>query len=173
MKPTPLFVQPSLESIAYRLRKLRKERGWSLADVESISGGAIKAVVLGSYERSDRALSVKRAIELANLYSVPLSHLLSEPRNAPASIGSRQIVIDLRRARKSSSVDAALKNGKFEIFMTFISWIASQRSDWNGEVMSLRQSDLSILGLLLFLNQNEVLTWLESKELLLTVPSHS
>ncbi|MEK6649086.1 MAG: helix-turn-helix transcriptional regulator [Actinomycetota bacterium] len=171
--PRPLFTQPTSADIAARLRTLRKARGWSLSDVEMISKGAIKAVVLGSYERSDRSLSVRRAIELANLYSVPLAHLLCPPEtqaNLDASRG--RIMIDLRKASRLSSVNPANEE-RIRIFTTFLSWIAAQRSDWNGEVLSLRRSDLAALALLTFTSEGAVMEWLASEKLLLIKPDRS
>lgn len=168
--PTQLFIQPTTADIANRLRTLRKARRWSLADVERISKGAIKAVVLGSYERSDRSLSVHRAIELANLYSVPLAHLLCPPEvQVSLDASPSRITIDLRRA---SHLTPAHEE-KNRIFTTFIAWIAAQRSDWNGEVLSLRRSDLALLALLTFTNEGAVMEWLGFEKLLLTKPDHS
>ena len=58
------------------LRAVRNRRGWSLHDVENESGGQWKAVVVGSYERGDRALTVPRLVGLADFYGVPASSLL-------------------------------------------------------------------------------------------------
>lgn len=169
--PLQLFAQTTMADIAQRLRSLRKARGWSLADVEKVSHGAIKAVVLGSYERSDRSLSVTRAIELADLYNVPLAHLLcgpTSPRNCEPKF--TRVMIDLRRASSLSAVTPA-EIERVRIFTTFIAWIASLRSDWNGEVMSLRRSDVATLALLTFADEDSTLSWLIDQELLLTEPA--
>ncbi|MBI3430465.1 MAG: helix-turn-helix domain-containing protein [Actinobacteria bacterium] len=155
-----IFSQPTLESIAFRIRKLRKDRGWSLIDVEHKSKGRFKAVVLGSYERGDRALSVKRAIDLATLYSVPLHYLLAEPE-IEVSGRRKALILDLRKVRTSSGSDE-----KIRILINFISWISNQRNDWNGEVMSLREGDLSLLGLLLFSTEAGVIEWLKEQQFL-------
>lgn len=157
-----IFFQPTQESIATRIRKLRKDRGWSLADIERKSKGGFKAVVLGSYERGDRALSVKRAIDLATIYSVPLHFLLAEPEIEVK--GRRKVLIlDLRRVRTAVKGDE-----KTGILINFLSWISNQRNDWNGEVMSLRESDLSLLGLVLFFTEDDVFEWLRSQDFLFT-----
>lgn len=155
-----IFFQPTQESIAIRLRKLRKARGWSLADIERRSKGRFKAVVLGSYERGDRALSIKRAIELATIYSVPLHYLLAEPENDIKAV-KKALILDLRKVRMALKSDA-----KIEILINFISWISNQRNDWNGEVMSLRDSDLSLLGLVLFFTEEGVIEWLKTQDFL-------
>jgi transcriptional regulator with XRE-family HTH domain len=170
-KPAQLFAQTTTADIANRLRTLRKARGWSLGDVEKVSRGAIKAVVLGSYERSDRSLSVSRAIQLADLYSVPLVHLLcgsDDKRNCEPEFN--RIMIDLRRAASLPTTNPA-GNERVRIFTTCIRWIASLRSDWNGEVMSLRRSDVATLALLTFTDEVSVVKWLNSERLLLTEPA--
>ena len=53
------------ELCAQRLRDLRRSRGLTLDQCESMSGGVIKAVVLGSYERGTRAISLARLTQLA------------------------------------------------------------------------------------------------------------
>lgn len=160
--------QPSAKSIAERLRTLRRERGWSLADVERISKGSVKAVVLGSYERCDRALSLNRAIELANIFSIPLIHLLAAPeKSAPVPTRST-LMIDLRRTRSLAENSAGTEDAVLHIFSSFLAWIATRRSDWNGEVMSLRESDGATLALMTLMNENELLDWLTQNRLLVT-----
>ena len=62
--------------IGANLRKIRLLKGFTLKDVEEKSKGKWKAVVIGSYERGNRALTIKKAIVLADFYQVPLGHLL-------------------------------------------------------------------------------------------------
>jgi transcriptional regulator with XRE-family HTH domain len=161
-----LFTQPTPESVSLRLRQLRKERGWSLHEVEKISKGRIKAVVLGSYERADRALSLKRAIELANFYSIPLSHLLNSVTADNLSDGTR-VVIDLRRV----SAIAQRSDSKTLALVDFVRWIADQRSDWNGEVMSVRDSDIAVLALMARTDQSQISEWLTNEKLILSAIS--
>lgn len=62
--------------VGERLRQARKRKGWSLHRVQDETGGAWPAVVVGSYERGDRAVSVVRLLALAELYGVPVVSLL-------------------------------------------------------------------------------------------------
>ncbi|MEI6844519.1 MAG: helix-turn-helix transcriptional regulator [Actinomycetes bacterium] len=166
----PLYEQTTITDVALRLRLTRKSHGWSLGDVERLTRGRIKAVVLGSYERSDRTLSVKRAIELATLYHVPLSHLLCAPENSPApGEDGFRIVIDLRAVAmvKAGPIDARLNQ-----LRTFLAWIIGQRSDWNGEILSLRKADLSNLALITFATEGEIAQWLGGKKFLITALNH-
>ncbi|CAB4650492.1 unannotated protein [freshwater metagenome] len=162
---TPIFTQPSTYDIAARLRLIRKSRHWSLGDIEQRTHGRIKAVVLGSYERSDRALSVKRAIELAAMYEVPLSYLLCAPGSSPStSQPIFRLIVDLRAISASTdSSDAMLTT-----VQTFLGWIAGQRNDWNGEILSLRKADLDNLALLTFSTQESMTKWLADGKYLLT-----
>ena len=160
--PPKLFIEPTEESISHRIRKLRKDRGWSLSDVEGLSKGKFKAIALGSYERGDRALSLRRAIDLAAIYSVPLHYLLAEPE-IEVSGGKKALILDLRRVRNSPGRDEKARS-----LMSFLAWISNQRNDWNGEVMSLRGGDLSLLGLLLFSTEEGVIEWFKKQDFLFT-----
>jgi transcriptional regulator with XRE-family HTH domain len=67
-------------ALGARLRAIRNQQGLSLQGVEDKSHGRWKAVVVGSYERGDRAVTVQRLSELAVFYGVPVSELLPDPR---------------------------------------------------------------------------------------------
>ena len=71
------------KALGTRLRAIRMQQHLSLHGVERKSGGKWKAVVVGSYERGDRAVSVQRLAELADFYGVPVSDLL--PRTTARS----------------------------------------------------------------------------------------
>src|SRR2546430_16185007 len=66
------------KSLGARLRSIRQQQGLSLQGVEEKSAGRWKAVVVGSYERGDRAVTVSRLAELADFYRVPVAELLPE-----------------------------------------------------------------------------------------------
>lgn len=63
-------------ALGSRLRAIRQQQGLSLQGVEEKSGGRWKAVVIGSYERGDRAVTVAKLAELADFYGVPVGELL-------------------------------------------------------------------------------------------------
>ena len=71
-------------ALGARLRAIRNQQGLSLQGVEDKSHGRWKAVVVGSYERGDRAVTVQRLSELAVFYGVPVSELLPDPRPSSA-----------------------------------------------------------------------------------------
>ncbi len=79
-------------AIGERLREARRSVGLSLAGVERESGGRFKAVVVGSYERGDRAISVARLLDLADLYRLPAVELLPAAERADPLVAARRYV---------------------------------------------------------------------------------
>jgi transcriptional regulator with XRE-family HTH domain len=65
------------KTLGARLRAIRTQQGLSLHGVEEKSRGRWKAVVVGSYERGDRSVTVQKLAELAEFYGVPVSELRS------------------------------------------------------------------------------------------------
>jgi transcriptional regulator with XRE-family HTH domain len=117
---------------AERLRVIRKSKGWSLQDVELRSNGKWKAVVIGSYERGDRAISLKKAISLMEFYQVQISELF--PEVAPI-VSIRSLTLDL--VRVSTGTDS--KNEQIKRFTRLVS---DRRKDWNGQLLTIRANDL-------------------------------
>lgn len=158
---------PTIESISSRLRSIRTAKGLSLSDVERASQRTIRAVVLGSYERGDRALTLKRAITIAAFYGVPLTYLIEEPSVDTGS--SAAPVLDLRRLRQIMADERRMRLTSMQLraLITFISGIVKLRNDWNGEVLSLRAADLQFLALAVGKNTNEIQEILEGEHLLL------
>ena len=161
MKSNSALTQPTTETVSKRLRAIRKSRGWTLRDIESRSDGSIKAVVMGSYERGTRAISLARALELANLFAIPISELLSEPdlrRNENPSFRR----FDQRRIAKLLLEGDDERLGKVNNFLVAI---AQRRGDWNGEILSLRSTDLDTLTLILEMSQAQLTEWLSNKNI--------
>ena len=141
---------------ADRLRIIRKSKGWSLQDVERNSNGKWKAVVIGSYERADRAISLKKAISLMEFYQVPVSELFPD---IPPQVSTRSIAIDLV---KLSEVQSEYSS----VIQRFVRGICDRRKDWNGQVLTVRVNDLQFLAMLLQQAEPELLTELENLSLL-------
>ena len=129
------------KALGARLRAICTQQGLSLHGVEEKSRGRWKAVVVGSYERGDRAVTVQRLSELADFYGVPVSELLPEGDSTPASEPASRIIIDLEQL---SSVPAE----KAAPLARYAATIQSQRGDYNGRVLSIRQEDLRSLALI-------------------------
>jgi len=86
------------ERVGERLRSIRRQRGFSLQDVQRVSEGEFKAAVLGAYERGERSLSVPRLHRLAGYYGVPVVQLLPpEPAAMVVDPERESITIDLAR----------------------------------------------------------------------------
>ena len=141
---------------ADRLRIIRKSKGWSLQDVERNSNGKWKAVVIGSYERSDRAISLRKAISLMEFYQVPISELF--PQITP-EVRGRRISLNLTRLSENQGEIA-------ERLMAFTRSISDRRKDWNGKLLTIRANDLQFLALVLGLSESATLDYLAETELL-------
>lgn len=86
-------------SLGLRLRAARRQRGWSLGELESYTGGEFKASVVGAYERGERALSVQRLVRLAEVYAVSAAELL------PMTTSDRGLLIDVDMAAEAKDGD--------------------------------------------------------------------
>ena len=129
------------KALGARLRAIRTQQGLSLHGVEEKSQGRWKAVVVGSYERGDRAVTVQRLSELADFYGVPVSELLPEGHSAPASEPASRLIIDLEQL-------SAVPADKAAPLARYAATIQSQRGDYNGRVLSIRQEDLRSLAVI-------------------------
>ena len=152
-----------MEEIAARLRSIRLSRNLTLADVETKSHKKLRAVALGSYERGDRSLTVKKASELSNFYEVPLSYLLTG--HSPTQGLMYKIVMDLRRVRELSAISTTQSLTQ-KILFSFIFGIIKERQDFNGEVLSLRTSDIEYLTITIGCSDEELRIYLVQNNLI-------
>jgi transcriptional regulator with XRE-family HTH domain len=130
------------KALGGRLRAIRTQQGLSLHGVEEKSQGRWKAVVVGSYERGDRAVTVQRLSELADFYGVPVSELLPEGAAIPsATEPAPRLVIDLEQLSTVPQQQSAP-------LARYAATIQSQRGDYNGRVLSIRQEDLRSLAVI-------------------------
>ncbi len=129
------------KALGSRLRSIRSQQGLSLHGVEQKSKGRWKAVVVGSYERGDRAVTVQRLAELAEFYGVPVAELLPGDRPGSAVEPPPKLVIDLEKLAVAPVEQAGP-------LMRYAAAIQSQRGDYNGKVLSIRQEDLRTLAVI-------------------------
>jgi transcriptional regulator with XRE-family HTH domain len=130
------------KALGARLRAIRAQQHLSLHGVERKSGGRWKAVVVGSYERGDRAVSVQRLAELAAFYGVPVSELLPTERATPSGApGPNKIVLNLERLQNVPSEDAGP-------LIRFAAAIQRERGDYGNRVLSIRNDDLRSLAIM-------------------------
>ncbi len=134
------------EAVGRRLRSIRKQKGLSLQDVEANSEQEFKASVLGAYERGERSLSLPRMQRLASFYGVPVDQLLPPegrgPSNGTTAWSSGGVTLDLNAVEQADGTSA-------EVVERFLRAIQIMRQDFNGRVLTIRRSDLQLLGGLL------------------------
>ena len=129
------------KQLGARLRAIRTPQGLSLHGVEEKSQGRWKAVVVGSYERGDRAVTVQKLSELAEFYGVPVAELLPDSSPRGASEPAPRLVLDLEALGRLPAENGGL-------LTRYARSIQSQRGDYNGKVLSIRQDDLRTLAVI-------------------------
>jgi len=152
-----------IRAVGARLRVVRHQIGLSLQAVESTSNLEFKASVLGAYERGERAISVSRLQRLARLYRVSGDQLLPHEADAtrwwvsekterageaspPQGVAqpwqiSETVTIDLNRLRDVSGPER-------DLIRRFVSMIQVQRQDFNGNLITIRASDVRAIACL-------------------------
>jgi transcriptional regulator with XRE-family HTH domain len=147
-----MSIDNELVALQSRLRAVRVSKGLTLSQVSLQSKGSISAIALGSYERGDRSLSTQKLFEISQIYGIPVVELLSSPSKG---IDSGRVIIDLRKLsiNQDSSTEAPLK---------IIQRIAAMRHDWNGEVISLRSTDVTLLKIFADYSEEEIATFLQN-----------
>lgn len=150
-----------------RLRAVRHQQGLTLQQVEEVSKGEWKAVVVGSYERGDRAISVAKLARLAAFYGVPVSHLLP-PRaeEQPPPSDEPRLVIDLNELPDPESAD-----GHLAAIARFARSIQVQRGDYNGRVLTIRARDLDPVAAAAGADTGSLAEELESRGVLRRMPT--
>ena len=128
-------------ALGARLRAIRAQQGLSLHGIEAKSDGRWKAVVVGSYERGDRAVTVAKLAELAEFYGVPVSELLPDARSARRGPATPKLKIDLQRLGELPPHLAGP-------LARYAAAIQSQRGDYNGKVLTIRAEDLRSLAVI-------------------------
>lgn len=159
---TRLVTNEYQKRLGARLRAIRQQQGLTLQQVEEMSEGRWKAVVVGSYERGDRAVSVAKLAELSDFYNVPVSELLPKEELAGTANGaaSAKVMLDLRQLA-SDALDPDLKP-----VSRFAHTIQMQRGDFNGNVLTIRGEDLRALSVIYGTEQDELIARLEDEGLL-------
>ena len=151
---------PSNVEIGRRMREARKKRGWTIAQMAQI--GELKAVVIGSYERGSRNMPISRLGEIAKILGVDVDFLLGQPTVRHDVVTS--LTIDLRALSRPSYTHPSW----LAVLITYCAGIVKKRNDWNGEVLSLRDSDALNLSFSLGIEQAELMNWLMREKYLIT-----
>ena len=133
------------QEVGERLRSIRKQRGFSLQDVQRLSEREFKAAVLGAYERGERSLSMPRLQRLSEFYGVPVSQMLPPDESSDAARqprGGGGLMINLASLDALTGTDAV-------VVERFLRAIQVMRQDFNGKVLTIRGDDLRTLAILL------------------------
>ncbi len=155
---------PSNIEIGRRMRAARKKRGWTIAEMAAI--GKIKAVVIGSYERGSRNMPISRLGEIARILEVDVAYLLGQPIGRQES--DLVLTLDLRAISRPSFTNP----DRLALVVSYCAGIVKKRSDWNGEVLSIRETDLVNLSFALGIEHAELLQWLTVENYLLKEINH-
>jgi transcriptional regulator with XRE-family HTH domain len=129
---------PSDSRVGEHLRRLRKQKGLSLLDVEAASAKEFKASVLGAYERGERAVSAARLARLAEIYRLPLQAMLPSDGAQPAE-GIPGVALDVERLEQSASDEG-------KVVSRFVRLLQAQRRDWGERVVRIRSDDIRALA---------------------------
>ena len=141
-----LNAQEEILKVCQRLRSVREAKSLTLLDVEEKSGGEVTAVALGSYERGDRQISLSKLLQIARVYELPASEILTQKTERVEPI---RITVDLRKIRQSARSESVKTT-------RVLREIANLRGDWNGEIISIRATDLTNLSLFTGLSAPEI-----------------
>lgn len=139
--------------VGERLRAIRRQKRFSLQDVEANSNAEFKASVLGAYERGERAISVPRLERLACYYNVPVDQLL--PRSSSRIISDSETVDLTGHAVRIGKVTIdltqldLLAGPEGEMLGRYLVMIQVQRQDFNGRVLTVRKDDLRAVACIL------------------------
>jgi transcriptional regulator with XRE-family HTH domain len=120
------------------IRRLRKQKGLSLLEVEALSDSEFKSSVLGAYERGERAISAARLARLADLYRLPLQAMLPPDGTPDASTGAG-VALDLNRLEATKTPEA-------KTVARYVRLLQAQRQDWTGRVFRIRADDVRALA---------------------------
>jgi len=165
--PEPINDLEYARQLGSRLRAMREQRSWSLRDVQVASHGRFTGSAVGTYERGERGISAQRLSELAQLYGVPLERLLPETpsrRDDEADAtrrpaGPDKVVIDLVALEGRSEPE-------LETIRHYLDAIKLRRGDFNGRVLTVRNSDVWAWAAMSAVEPGDFIRTLDGLELL-------
>lgn len=146
--------------LGQRLRAVRRAQAMRLQDVEERSQGRFKAVVVGSYERGDRAVSAHKLASLAAFYDVPVSELLPDDERPQVRSGSDSLAVDLQHLGEGGD------DPELAPLLRLVQHVQWLRDDYNGQVLSLRTDDLRTIAVSMGVPAERLDTWLDERGLL-------
>lgn len=124
-------------AVGASLRVARLRAGLSLEQLARRSGGRHRPSSLGGYERGERAISLVRFCDLAELLGVPPDQLLGEALSQADPEAQREVQLDLGVLPDS---DAGRQVARYAHD------VKSMRGDFRSNVVTLRAGDLRVIA---------------------------
>lgn len=152
------------ELVGDKLRKMRQERGMSLQEVCSLSGGSFVVSTLSAYERGKRSLSLERLHELAGLYGQSPNSLLdvdNQPDLQRSIAGNTPL-----RIRLESLAGLSLEERR--PLETYLEFLRQLRNDPARDMLTIRKEDLVYLSSLYGVRPQALKDYFEKEGVLLT-----
>jgi transcriptional regulator with XRE-family HTH domain len=136
------------------LRRIRRERDRTLKQVELRSGGRFKATSLAGYERGERDISLRRFLELCDVYEVDAGRLVS---------GIQRDLLSTTPIRVDPDRVAYLTGDLAEVLARHVDRVRSARGPSSeGGALALRHSDLEILATLAGVAPEDLVTFISA-----------
>jgi transcriptional regulator with XRE-family HTH domain len=162
------------KALGARLREIRQQQGWTLHAIERQSGGTWKAVVIGSYERGDRAITAQRLVELADFYGIPVLECLPTDHRHHGIESGMKVVLNLTRLRE-------LPAHQVGPLARYAATIQTQRdnhntdhnTDYDATTLSIRTEDLFSLAIIYEMNPAQLTAQLRAWDVLATDTDHT
>ena len=152
------------ELVGEKLRKMRQERGMSLQEVCTLSGGSFVVSTLSAYERGKRSLSLERLHELAGIYGQSPNSLLdldNQPDLQRSIAGNAPLRIRLQSL-------AALSLEERRPLETYLEFLRQLRNDPARDMLTIRKEDLAYLSSLYGVRPQALKDYFEKEGVLLT-----
>jgi transcriptional regulator with XRE-family HTH domain len=153
------------ELVGEKLRRLRQDRGLSLQEVCSRSGGSFVVSTLSAYERGKRSLSLERLCELASIYGQsPMAMLDVEdsPDFQRSFTGNGPLRIRLDYLDRLGPEER-------RPLETYLAFLRELRNDPARELLTIRKEDLAYLSALYGVRPQALKDYLEKEGILLTL----
>jgi transcriptional regulator with XRE-family HTH domain len=152
------------ELVGDKLRKMRQERGMSLQEVCSLSGGSFVVSTLSAYERGKRSLSLERLHELAGIYGQSPNSILDvddQPDLQRSIAGNTPLRIRLDSLTRLSPEER-------RPLETYLSFLRELRNDPARDMLTIRKEDLVYLSSLYGVRPQALKNYFEKEGVLLT-----
>jgi transcriptional regulator with XRE-family HTH domain len=128
--------------VGARLRAVRLRQHRSLHEVADASHGHFKLSTIGSYERGERAITVPRLRELAELYHVSVDELLPPSGGRRSSAPARRIDLTAMPPPAPEPAAGPIDADLLDAYTAAVGALRRTRAP----VRNLRSSDLRLLA---------------------------